>query len=640
MRCPGGGRVSRRPGTLILCAFVAAVALASLGCSEDTLSPVAPTPGTTASAPGERASRDQATPSATVENGLQPQISLQVDGGFNPSGTPNGGFDGDTGPVAAVRAALDVVPAPPVPPRAGPDSGYGLATSPSAWSRIVPDLPGPPVAELESALHSPSPPRSEAQHDTCSAGPDAAELKSTAPQPVGPRDGVLIVDSAPILAASNAQGSFVSVTFSYRFALYKVVGSGRMEVEVGCGSSRDGTSTSYQVATPLDLQASYVWRARAFLAGAYGPWSEDATFRTVAVKLGAPQPLVPNAGATVPISTSFTVRNPTVEGNAGRVFIEVEAATDAGFTANVMTGRTQMHDRGETDVTLSRALQPSAQYYWRARATASAGAAGEVDGPWSDTVSFRTSAFRLTAPQPIAPRNGAVDVPIRPRPRNPQFTVRNAVTSAGAGSVNVQVQVAQDQAFANIVARGETNQRASGQTDVRIDRALMPDTRYFWRVRARLAADSVVVSDWTAVWSFTTGTTETGPTTAPGRGDCCPPPNRFDIVQAVLGRTGNLYRQDIQQFTQRVAACLAATDGDWGRRRNDSGAVGKDTVAYRTSKGPGRGPFSIDIMRGASGDNPRPHWTVQTHEGIEGRVGGSWFAVDGGNCDLGSVAAR
>ena len=529
MRCPGGGCVSRRPGTLILCAFVAAVALASLGCSEDTLSPVAPTPATTASAPGERASRDQATPSATVENGLQPQISLQVDGGFNPSGTPNGGFDGDTGSVAAALAALDVVPAPPVPPSAGPDSGYGLATSPSAWSRIVPDLPGPPAAELESVLHSPSPPRSEAQHDTCSAGPDAAELKSTAPQPVGPRDGVLVVDSAPILAASNAQGSFVSATFSYRFALYKVVGSGRMEVEVGCGSPRDGTSTSYQVATPLDLQASYVWRARAFLDGAYGPWSEDATFRTVAVKLG---------------------------------------------------------------------------------------------------------------PQPIAPPNGAVDVPIRPRPRNPQFTVRNAVTSAGAGSVNIQVQVAQDQAFANIAARGENNQRARGQTDVWIDRALMPDTRYFWRVRARLAADSAVVSDWSAVWSFTTGTTETGPTTAPGRGDCCPPPNRFDIVQAVLGRTGNLYRQDIQQFTQRVAACLAATDGDWGRRRNDSGAVGKDTVAYRTSKGPGRGPFSIDIMQGASGDNPRPHWTVQTHEGIEGRVGGSWFAVDGGNCDLGSVAAR
>ena len=516
--------MSRRPGTLILCAFVAAVALASLGCSEDTLSPVAPTPATTASAPGERASRAQATPSATVENGLQLQISLPVDGGFNPSGTPNGGFDGDTGSVAAALAALDVVPAPPLPPSAGPDSGYGLATSPSAWSHIVPDLPGPPGAELESALHSPSPPRSEVQHGTCSAGLDAAELKSTAPQPVGPKDGVLTADSMPILAASNAQGSFVSATFSYRFALYKVVGSGRMEVEVGCGSPRDGTSTSYQVTTPLDLQASYVWRARAFLDGAYGPWSEDATFRTVAVIFGAPQPLVPNDGATVPINTSFTVRNPTVEGNAGRVFIEVEVATDAAFTANVMTGRTQMRDHSETDVTLSRTLQPSTQYYWRAR--------------------------------------------------------------------------------------------------------------------ARLAADSAVVSDWSAVWSFTTGTTETGPTTAPGRGDCCPPPNRFDIVQAVLGRTGNLYRQDIQQFTQRVAECLAATDGDWGRRRNDSGAVGKDTVAYRTSKGPGRGPFSIDIMLGASGDNPRPHWNVQTHDGIEGRVGGSWFAVDGGNCVLGSVAAQ
>ena len=371
MRCPGGGRVSRRPGTLILCAFVASVALASLACSEDTLSPVAPTPATTASAPGERASRAQATPSASVENGLQPQISLQVDGGFNPSGTPNGGFDGDTGSVAAALAALDVVPAPPVPPSAGPDSGYGLATSPSAWSHIVPDLPGPPAAELESALHSPSPPRSEAQHDTCSAGPDAAELKSTAPQPVGPRDGVLIVDSAPILAASNAQGSFVSVTFSYRFALYKVVGSGRMEVEVGCGSPRDGTSTSYQVATPLD-QASYVWRARAFLDGAYGPWSEDATFRTVAVR----------------VHRSRLCRTPA------RRFRSTARTT----SANVLTGRTHMPSIGRTD------LQPSTQYYWP-RATASAGAAGEVDGPWSDTVSFgRRSGSRPAAD--CAPQRG------------------------------------------------------------------------------------------------------------------------------------------------------------------------------------------------------------------------------------------
>ena len=229
-------------------------------------------------------------------------------------------------------------------------------------------------------------------------------------------------------------------------------------------------------------------------------------------------------------------------------------------------------------------------------------------------------------------------MPIRPRPSSPQFTVRNARIS-GRRTVNVEVEVALERDFARVVARGETYQRARGETDIWINRALRADTVYFWRVRAKLASDPSVASRWSAVWRFTTraANSGTGSTTAPGRGNCCPPPNRFDIVQAMVARTGNLYRNDTQQFTQRVAECLASTDGDWGRRRNDSGAIGKDTVAYRTSKGAGHGPFSIDIMQGAESDDPRPHWSVQSHGGIEGRVGGVWLAVDGSNCLLGSL---
>ena len=146
-------------------------------------------------------------------------------------------------------------------------------------------------------------------------------------------------------------------------------------------------------------------------------------------------------------------------------------------------------------------------------------------------------------------------------------------------------------------------------------------------------------SPWSDAAEFrTAATAATAPTNGPGRGDCCPPPNRFDIVQAVLDRTGDLYRHDVREFTQRVAECLAVTDGDWGRRRNDSGAVGKDTVAYRTSQGPGRGPFSIDIMLGAESNNPRPHWNITRHDGIDGRVGGTWIQVDGSNCILGHVS--
>ena len=616
-------------GVPIIRVCTAFAMVAWLGCADDNGSPIAPS-SVKPNAPAGNASDPSVALGASVGGSSLGSVPGAVpEGSFRPSGPPN---------VVSVVAALDAPPRPPGSLSGGADGHHGFAGQSGLGTVTVPEIGPTPGAGSEEQLGAPPTPRSNVSHSSCFvAGPDAADLKSTAPEPVSPKD-VATAEARPSLTAHIAEGAFVTADFGYRFALYKVVGGQRTEVEVGCGGPVVGTLTSYRSRMPLDLQASYVWRVRAFLDGAYGPWSEDASFRTVGVRFGAPRPLVPREGSTVPTSTNFTVRNPTVEGSPDRVTIEVQVATDSSFTSNVTTGRTHMRDRGETDIGLSGALQPRTRYYWRARASASPGSGGNVVGPWSAPVSFRTAAFQISAPQPIAPRNGAVDVPIRPRPGNPQFTVRNATVPGGSGTVNLLVQVSRDRTFAGTVAEGETHQRPRGETNVWIDRALAPETLYYWRVRAQLASNPSVVSDWSAVWRFTTaGTVDTGPTTAPGRGECCPPRNRFDIVQAVLGRTGNLYRQDIQQFTQRVAECLAATDGDWGRRRNDSGAIGKDTVAYRTSKGPGRGPFSIDIMLGASGNDPRPHWVVQSHDGIDGRVGGTWLSVDGSNCILGGA---
>ena len=197
--------------------------------------------------------------------------------------------------------------------------------------------------------------------------------------------------------------------------------------------------------------------------------------------------------------------------------------------------------------------------------------------------------------------------------------------------------MASDDRFTNIVGKKASSARPRGDTDLRLPKDLMPATKYFWQARAFLASDPQITSGWSATEHFRTPDTSSEPTNAPGRDHCCPPLNRFDIVKRVIQSTNNLYREDVRKFTQRVAECLAVTDGDWGRRRNDSGAIGKDTVAYRTSRGPGRGPFSIDIMLGAESDDPRPHWNIQRHDGIEGRVGGTWIEVDGSNCILGHV---
>lgn len=109
--------------------------------------------------------------------------------------------------------------------------------------------------------------------------------------------------------------------------------------------------------------------------------------------------------------------------------------------------------------------------------------------------------------------------------------------------------------------------------------------------------------------------------------NCCPPPNRFDIVQRVASETGDLYKTDVQQFTQKVAECLKDVDRHWGRRLNDSGVLGKDTVAYYVQGSDI--PYSIDIVRGAATDNPVLHWNIQEHNGVRGQVGGTWVEVTG-----------
>lgn len=624
--------MKRRQASALCRAGMALTLLGWFGCSEDTTSPVAPTPLI--------------------------QSSAITSGATSPE-TLSAPRDGSRSLVVSSTAWLDHQPEPPVTPTAAFNDGVSNSTTPAVASQGVPEVGvtlsaqfvglGPseaPVVEFEGAGGAPGAPSAlsdEAQvlPETLSAqsnhdseggtGNDQVGLKSSAPTPQEPVGGIQIADTNPVLTASSARGLFVEATFEHEFAVYKVAGSDLTQVEVGRGVSEGDGTTSYAVIRKLDLGASYVWRARAFLDGAYGPWSDDAPFVTAAILLGAPTPLAPK-DATVGVGTSFTVSNPTVEGRVvGAVRIEIQVTTDAEFRSRVLTGRADAGGGGRTVVSLRGSLESSTRYYWRARARATAAGAGEVTSAWSDPVGFRTAAVSLTPPRPRSPRNGATDVRITTCPTR-MFTVGDATLRGGQGQVSIQLQVARDQAFRNIVARFETHQRGRGETNLCIDVELERGTQYFWRVRAQLTG-STLVSDWSAWWRFTTAE-RSRPTTAPRRGDCCPPPNRFEVVQAVIGATGNLYRQDIQQFTERVAECLAAEDGDWGRRLNASGVVGKDTVAYRTNKGPGHGPFSIDIMLGAAGNDPRPHWSIPTHDGVQGRIGGTWFAVDGANCVL------
>ena len=99
--------------------------------------------------------------------------------------------------------------------------------------------------------------------------------------------------------------------------------------------------------------------------------------------------------------------------------------------------------------------------------------------------------------------------------------------------------------------------------------------------------------------------------------------NHLSVVKAVaaeIGYPSSEYKNfsesqrnnEVHQLTQMVAERLHAKDPNWGRYINNNGNLGKDSVAYRHASGH---PYHIDIVAGAVGDDPHPHWSEHGFEG-------------------------
>lgn len=339
-------------------------------------------------------------------------------------------------------------------------------------------------------------------------------LKASQPVPTSPMNQEVDSTESIVLTATNAIGEHLGEPLpaetQYRFALQSGAG-----VIIETGTVIQGSSsTSFQITTTLDTSATYKWRVRPFFDKAFGPWSATVSFTTAAPPpplaiVGTPTGLNPINGTTVTnFLPRFTLQNGTNTGDVGEVIYQIEVTTGSART-HVQTIGTHARSRGQTDLDLISALEPSTQYFWRAR--------GRNDG------------------------------------------------------------------------QGKTQSFVPGRSTIVVD-----------------------PSPWTTWYDFLT------PAAATAAYDCCPPPNRLTVVQQVANETG--YPDSgmhVTDFTQRVAEKLHAEDQHWGRRINISGPLGKDTVAYKASDGR---PYSIDIVMGATGDNPQLHWDQH------GFVGGTWVA--------------
>ena len=212
------------------------------------------------------------------------------------------------------------------------------------------------------------------------------------------------------------------------------------------------------------------------------------------VNITAPNPIQPRDGQRIPNDTQpvvLVLDNAT--SNSVRPFSYlIEVAADAGFANTVFTqdGVAPVAN-GRTTLQLPAALPSGKAYWWRAKAKD-----GANTGPYSPSANFEIIVPAVFQPPvPIAPVN---DATVSTRPT---FSWNNAGrVGATIGTTVYDIEVSEDAAFA--VKTGViVNEAPGGVTSATASQDGKPNTRYFWRIRAR---DTVTTGPWSATQSFNT----------------------------------------------------------------------------------------------------------------------------------------
>lgn len=235
-------------------------------------------------------------------------------------------------------------------------------------------------------------------------------------------------------------------------------------------NSSSGNSDTQNGSGALATNRVYFWRVRAINAVDTSEWTERwfSTGTAVPTIPGTPV-LVSPANMAVSQPTSITLTwNPSLNAQS----YEYQYAQNASFT-NATSGNT-----AGTSVSLN--LPQSTLYYWRVRAVN-----GNVVSAWS-------AAWRFTTIGPLA-------VPLLVSPADLSTGIStNSVTldwDFVANANQYEYQYTTDNTFMTGVVSAIVTATFENVGP------LLPQTTYYWRVRA---TDGVTYSGWSTVWSFTT----------------------------------------------------------------------------------------------------------------------------------------
>ena len=438
--------------------------------------------------------------------------------------------------------------------------------------------------------------------------------------------------------------------FSYRIAALGFCISSLAFASLGCGDDNSASSPVSPSAVPQLADTS---SAPGLFQTATANLASLGT-ETVTLKASAPIPTSPANGATdIPCTTTQCATDRALNNEAAAVAptLTVTNATASYATHSfsyafalykgstlVETTRQDEGASGTTSYPVTELLDAETTYSWKARAVLNDGT-DDFYGPWSTTFTFTTAA----APIPPVP-DAIIGTPTPTWPIDgesitdftPHFVVANGTntgTTADIGTVYYEIQVATSKTPLVLVVTASTQARV-GNTRIALRPAgsvteteLTASTTYYWRARGRnfgakthFVPGSTVIEVDASPWSewHLFKTADASATGANAPYNCCPPANRLTVVQQVAAEIGYPGSGvDVRTLTQKVAEKLYAEDNRWGRRINDTGPLGKDTVAYKADDGR---PYSIDIVSGAESSNPTVHWDPH------GFVGGTWVA--------------
>lgn len=275
-----------------------------------------------------------------------------------------------------------------------------------------------------------------------------------------------------------------------------------------------------------------------------------------------------------------------------------EVGSDDAFATKVFArSGVAPGEGGRTSVLIDK-LPEGRPYYWRARAED-----GANTGPFAAAQFEVLPKPQLDPPVPIAPINND-----RVTVQRPQFHFMNSARNVSVGAVQYEIQIARDQAFAQL-ADGGFAAESGTQTTFVGGTNLDYDLTYYWRARA---TDGETVSAWTAVQVFRSMNKPSAPSPppSPSPGAPCVSSSAQTIVECQRAKYGHMSSSETVAFLRAVARDLNTnriSGGPFGILRKDGGSSCGGYSCDVICSGQGTGQKQWDVLGDAEGAQT-PGW--------------------------------